>query len=130
MKGLVGAEVEPLSFAVISGELADAIRAYQDAVVKVARRRKGLEARLKGAGNAPARELARKNLRCAKRALARAEGALLVAAGKEPIARPTPVVEEPKTIGAFGPYAGVPMALGNRLQRGTPAELRSLLTPR
>jgi len=127
VKGLVGATVEAQTFAVITQELADAIREHQVRSAKLRKARKRYE---KSALRSPARELARKKLAIATRHATRAEVALLVLADREPIAYPSaePAPEEPRTIGAFGPSAGVPMALNNRLQRGTPAELRSLLS--
>lgn len=131
MKGLVGAEVEPETFAVISVALADAIREHQVRSAKLRKARRRYE---KSPLQSPARELARKKLAIATRHATRAEVALIVLADKEPIAYPTPepeiVPEELRSISAFGALVGAPTTLSKRLDRGTPADLREALTPR
>lgn len=123
----MGATVEADSFAVISRELAEAIRAYQVWSAKLRKARRRYE---KSPQQSPARELARKKLATATRNATRAEVALLMLADKEPIAYPMPELETSKSISARGPRVGELAPLSKRLERGTPEELRGMLPRR
>lgn len=111
MKGLIGAEVYPQTFAVVSTELADAVVEYQASHTSLVKRRRRVE---KSALGSPAREAAQIALKKATRRHERAELAVLKVAAAEKLL-PRDVVSEPT---------------GERprqFERGTPAQMRAML---
>lgn len=109
MKGLVGAIVEPQTYAVVTTALADAVEEYQASHASLVKRRRRVE---KSALGSPAREAAQLALKKATRRYERAELALLKLAAVEVLQPRVPEETEPPK---------------RQFERGTPAQMRAML---